>query len=242
MDIRKYLKIFDIGLQNTVVYRWNFLLRSLFDVVPLAGHGLPVARAVRLAPGQPIGGYEFHSMVYYFLLTIAGLQPHHARPTTNGRSPSDIRDGPDQRAARSSRLNYLDYRISLFLGYRAIYSAFTLPLVLVFFACFHAYVSLPQHAVTWLWAALSLGLAAALQFFLAYAVAMLAFWLLEISTVVFIILLVRIFPERSPVPARPGSRRGSRGDPRMAAVHLRAVFPGGRVSGKDAGRRCCSRD
>ncbi len=55
------------------------------------------------------------------------------------------------------------------------------------FACFHAFVTVPHHALTWLWAALSLTMAAFLQFFLAYAVALLAFWLLEISTVVFII-------------------------------------------------------
>ena len=33
----KYLKVFDIGLQNTFVYRWNFFLRSIFNLVPLAG-------------------------------------------------------------------------------------------------------------------------------------------------------------------------------------------------------------
>ncbi len=37
MNLRKYAKVFDIGLQNTFVYRWNFLLRSLFGLVPLAG-------------------------------------------------------------------------------------------------------------------------------------------------------------------------------------------------------------
>ena len=31
MTLAKYLKVFDIGLQNTFVYRWNFLLRSLFQ-------------------------------------------------------------------------------------------------------------------------------------------------------------------------------------------------------------------
>ena len=61
------------------------------------------------------------------------------------------------------------------------------------FVGFHSYLSAPRHLVTWLWAALSLGLAACLQFLLAYAVAMLAFWLLEISTVVFIIYSFEYF-------------------------------------------------
>ena len=33
----KYGSVFNTGLQNTFVYRWNFLLRSLFGLVPLAG-------------------------------------------------------------------------------------------------------------------------------------------------------------------------------------------------------------
>lgn len=33
----RYFKVFEIGLQNSFVYRWNFFLRSLFGVVPLIG-------------------------------------------------------------------------------------------------------------------------------------------------------------------------------------------------------------
>jgi len=33
--LAKYWKFFDVGLQNTFVYRWNFLLRSIFGIVPL---------------------------------------------------------------------------------------------------------------------------------------------------------------------------------------------------------------
>ena len=190
MTATKYFKIFDIGLQNTVVYRWNFLLRSLFDVVPLLGT-VYLWRALFASRSQPIGGYEFSSMVYYFLLTI--LATNLITPTDDEwQIAADIREGQIN-ALLVKPISYLSYRLSLFLGYRTIYSAVTLPLVLVLFACFHSYVTAPQHAVTWLWAAVSLGMAAFLQFFLAYAVAMLAFWLLEISTVVFIIYSFEYF-------------------------------------------------
>ena len=190
MQSRKYFKIFDIGLQNTVVYRWNFLLRSLFDVVPLLGT-VYLWRSLFATRGQSIGGYEFNSMVFYFLLII--LASNLITPTDDEwQIASDIREGQIN-ALLVKPINYLAYRISLFLGYRAIYSAVTLPLVLVLFAFFHAYLSAPQHAVTWFWTMVSLGMAAFLQFFLAYAVAMLAFWLLEISTVVFIIYSFEYF-------------------------------------------------
>lgn len=190
MNLRKYLKLVDIGLQNTVVYRWNFLLRTLFDVVPLIGT-VYLWKALFASRGQAINGYEFHSMVYYFLLTI--LASNLITPTEDEwQIAADIRDGQIN-SLLIKPVNYLMYRVSLFLGYRAIYVVITLPFVLALFVGFHTYVSVPQHAITWVWTALSLVLAACLQFLLAYAVAMLAFWLLEISTVVFIIYSFEYF-------------------------------------------------
>lgn len=65
----KYWKVFDIGLQNTFVYRWNFLLRALFSVVPLLGTVF-IWRAIFEERGASIGGYDYGAMIFYFLLTI----------------------------------------------------------------------------------------------------------------------------------------------------------------------------
>ena len=35
--LAKYAKVFNVGAQNTFVYRWNFILRSVFGIVPLIG-------------------------------------------------------------------------------------------------------------------------------------------------------------------------------------------------------------
>ena len=186
----KYARIFGVGLQNTLVYRWNFLLRAFFDVVPLVGTVF-LWRALFRARAQPIGGYEFGSMVYYFLLIT--LASNLITPTDDEwQIAADIRDG-QLNALLAKPIDYLSYRLSLFLGYRATSSLFTLPIVLLLFACFHQYLALPQHLRTWVFSLISLGLAAFLQFFLAYAVAMLTFWILEISTVVFIIFSFEYF-------------------------------------------------
>lgn len=186
----KYVKIFGVGLQNTLVYRWNFLLRAFFDVVPLVGTVF-LWRALFRSRAQPIGGYEFGSMVYYFLLTI--LVSNLITPTDDEwQIAADIRDGQIN-ALLAKPVDYLGYRIGLFLGYRATSSLFTIPIVLLLFACFHTYVILPQRLTTWIYASASLILAAFLQFFLAYTVAILAFWILEISTVVFIVFSFEYF-------------------------------------------------
>ena len=188
--MNKYLKIFGIGLQNTLVYRWNFLLRALFDIVPLVGTVF-LWRALFRSGGHSIGGYEFGSMVYYFLLTI--LVSNLVTPTDDEwQIAADIRDGQIN-ALIAKPIDYLGYRTSLFLGYRMTSSLFTLPIVILLFACFHQYVTLPKRLDTWLYSLLSISMAAFLQFYLAYAVAMLAFWILEISTVVFIIYSFEYF-------------------------------------------------
>ena len=190
IPLNKYAKIFGVGLQNTLVYRWNFLLRAFFDVVPLVGTVF-LWRALFQTRSQPIGGYEFGSMVYYFLLTV--LASNLITPTDDEwQIAADIRDGQIN-ALLAKPVDYLGYRVSLFLGYRATSSLFTLPIVFLLFTYFHQYIRLPQHVITWAFSLVSLCLAAFLQFFLAYAVAMLAFWILEISTVVFIIFSFEYF-------------------------------------------------
>ena len=190
MNLAKYFKLFDISLQNTVVYRWNFILRTLFDVVPLLGT-VYLWRALFRARGQPIAGYDFGAMVFYFLLTL--LASNLITPADDEwQIAADIREG-QLNALLTKPVNYLGYRTSLFVGNRAIHSATILPLIVVVFACFHQYVRFPEHGATWFWTVLSLGLAALLQFFLAYAIAMLAFWFLEISTIVFIVLSFEYF-------------------------------------------------
>ena len=65
----KYWSVFTTGLQNTFVYRWNFLLRSLFGIVPLAGTVF-IWRALFESRGEDIRGYSFGQMVYCFLVVL----------------------------------------------------------------------------------------------------------------------------------------------------------------------------
>lgn len=186
----KFVKVFGVGLQNTLVYRWNFLLRILFDLVPIFGT-VYLWRALYGEHHGTIGGYDFSSMVYYFLLTA--LVSSLITPTDDEwQIASEIRDG-QMNALLVKPIGYLSYRIGLFLGYRVTSSLFTVPVIFLLFAYFREYLTFPQHLSTWIITLISLALAALLQFFLAYAIALTAFWLLEISTVVFIVFSFEYF-------------------------------------------------
>lgn len=186
----KYFKVFDIGLQNTFVYRWNFLLRSLFALIPLAGT-LYIWGAVFDERGKDIAGYDHSSMILYFLLVV--VVDNLVAPTEDEwQIAADIRDGQIN-SFLTKPMNYLAYRFSLFASYRILYSVVTLPVVLIVFVLLRDHISLPQNWITWPLAMLSLAMAGALQFFIAYSLAMLAFWILEISTIVFILYSFEYF-------------------------------------------------
>jgi len=191
VNFSKYYAVFGIGLQNTFVYRWNFLLRSFFGFVPLAGTIFIWRAMFAETQGATIGGYEYRSMIFYFLLTI--LAENLITPTEDEwQIASDIREGQIN-AFLTKPLNYLGYRLTLFLSYRALYTVVTVIPVALVFLYFRDFITWPSHLGTWPLAVLSLAMAAGIQFFIAYSLAMLAFWILEISTVVFILYSFEYF-------------------------------------------------
>jgi ABC-2 type transport system permease protein len=191
MNAAKYLKTFDIGLQNTFVYRWNFFLRSLFGLVPLAGSIL-IWRAIFTSRADAnVAGYDYHAMVWYFLLVV--LVDNLITPTEDEwQIAADIRDG-QMNAFLTKPFNYLAYRLSLYASYRLLYTVFTIIPLVILMWCFRGYAMLPASALTWLLSIISLLMAGLIQFFVAYSLAMLAFWILEISTIVFILYSFEYF-------------------------------------------------
>jgi ABC-2 type transport system permease protein len=188
--MRKYLKVFDVGIQNTFVYRWNFLFRALFGLIPLLGT-LFVWSAIFAARRAGIENFNYDSVVYYFLLVLI-LDGLISPGDDEWQVAADIRDG-QMNAFLTKPVNYLVYRLALFVSNRLLYSLVTLPISLTLFLIFHRYLFWPSSWGVWALTALSLIFAALIQFLISYSVALFAFWMLEISTVVFIVLSFEYF-------------------------------------------------
>ena len=164
MNLVKYLSVFNIGLQNTFVYRWNYFLRALFGLIPLAGTVF-LWRAIFEEPGgKGFGGYDYGSMIYYYLLTI--LVSNLVTPTEDDwQIAADIREGQIN-SFLTKPLNYLGYRTGIFLAGRLVYTAVTIiPIALIFFY-FRDYIQLPSSVVTYVLSITSLVMAAFIQFFI----------------------------------------------------------------------------
>src|SRR5437868_14878026 len=183
-SITKYTSVFDIGLQNTFVYRWNYFLRALFALIPLAGTVFLWA-AVFKERGGGLHGYDYGSMIYYYLLNL--LVSNLVVPTEDEwQIGGGIRRGQIN-ALLTKPMSYLAYRTSIFLSGRLVYSLVTLPPIALIFIYFREYIVLPADPLIYVLTAISTVMAAFIQFFITYSLAMWAFWILEISTIVFIV-------------------------------------------------------
>src|SRR3979409_2443201 len=90
-------------------------------------------------------------------------------------------------------LSYLASRFSLLQSVWFVYTAVPLPPIALIFLYFRHYITLPGDAMTYVYAIISTLMAALMQFFITYSLAMMAFWILEISTIVFIVYSFEYF-------------------------------------------------
>src|SRR3954468_7374095 len=141
MRLAKYGSVFNIGLQNTFVYRWNYFLRALFGLIPLAGTVF-LWRAVFKESGGGLHGYDYGSMIYYYLLTL--LVANLVTPTEDEwQIASDIREGQIN-ALLTKPMSYLGYRFSIFLSGRLVFTAVTILPIAIVFLYFRSYITLPS--------------------------------------------------------------------------------------------------
>ena len=190
MNIDKYVSVFNIGLQNTFVYRWNYFLRAAFGLIPLAGTVF-LWSAVFKERGGELHGYDYGSMIYYYLLTI--LVSNLVTPTEDEwQIAADIREGQIN-SLLTKPMSYLAYRFSIFLSGRLVYTFVTLPPIAVIFIYYRHFITPPHDVITYVLAIISTFLAAFIQFFVTYSLAMMAFWILEITTIVFIVYSFEYF-------------------------------------------------
>ena len=184
--MKKYWHVIGIGIQNNLTYRFNYLTRTLFSFIPLFAM-LSLWRTIYLAPGaaRTLSGYTQEQMIFYYLL-VAVVDVLTAVNEDDWQIAADIREGNISQFLLKP-IDYLWYRLCLFFSGRIAFIAMASVPLAVFIFCFREYFVGPASATALPAFVISLVLTALLQFFISYTMAMLAFWLLEISTFIFIL-------------------------------------------------------
>ncbi len=182
--MKKYWHVIGIGIQNNLTYRVNYLTRTLFSFIPLFAM-LSLWRTIYAGKGTAIAGYTLAEMIFYYLL-VAVVDVLTAVNEDDWQIAADIREGNISQFLLKP-MDYLWFRLSLFVSGRIAFMAVALVPLAIFIACFGRYFVLPPSGTVFMVFCVSLVLTALLQFFISYAMAMLAFWVLEVSTFIFIL-------------------------------------------------------
>ena len=182
--MKKYWHVLNIGIQNTLVYRVNFLFRSLFGLIPLLAV-ISLWRAIYAGQETGVAGYTLAQMIsYYLVVTIVDALT--AVNEDDWQIAADIKDGNISQFLLKP-IDYLTYRLCLFATGRLVYTVVAFLPVTLFIVSLGSYFVMPPNASALGWFVVSLVMTGLLQFFMSYTMALLAFWVLEVSTFIFIL-------------------------------------------------------
>jgi ABC-2 type transport system permease protein len=187
--VKKYLHVANVGLQNTLVYRVNFFFRAAIGLVPLTAT-IFLWKAVYEGKqsGTDVAGYTLAQMISYYLI-VTVVNTFTAVTEDDWQIAADIKDGNISQFLLKP-IDYLTYRLILFASGRLIYTLVAIVPVSLFILLQREYFVGPASNANALVFCLSLVLTALLQFFISYTLALLAFWVLEVSTFIFIAFAV----------------------------------------------------
>jgi len=230
--LQTWWTILRIALAERLVYRGDFALGTLMRFLPIVTQ-IFLWFAVFQARGQPtLAGYSYQDFVAYYLLTMLA-RAFSSMPGLASGIAAQIRSGEIKKFLIQP-VDLLGFLLLCRVAHKlAYYSVAALPFALVFFLCRDYFPGWPD-AVTLAAGVASLVLAFLLGFFLEAAMGLIGFWWLEVSSLLFVYMLLSFFlsGHMFPLDMLPGRWQ--------TAVHLTplmylAYFPAAVLLGKVQG-------
>jgi ABC-2 type transport system permease protein len=190
-SLRKYGKILRVSLVERLTYRADFFVATLFRFLPLITSFLMWEAIFRGSGQSDISGFTRDDMMAYLLL-VQVSRMFSSMPGLAGGIARDIRDGQ----LKKYLLQPIDM-VGYLLAYRGAHKiayiiTSALPYGLLFF-WFREVFPPPPDAITWLAYIASLLMGFLLGFFFEACVGMVGFWLLEVTSFLYIINTLNFF-------------------------------------------------
>jgi ABC-2 type transport system permease protein len=180
-----------------MAYRGDFALGTLMRFLPIITQiFLWWAIFQSMNPTNPneahINGYSFQDMVAYYLLTMVG-RAFSSMPGLSSNVATKIRDGEIKKflVQPVDLISFLFWsRVAHKIAY---YTVATLPFALVFFLCRSYFSNGFPDLITFGAFVASLLLSFALGFYLEACIGLVGFWMLEVSSLLFVYMLFQFF-------------------------------------------------
>ncbi len=197
--IATWWTILRISLEERFVYRADFALGTLMRFLPIITQVFlwgAVFQAIDSRPGSiaattSIRGYSYNDFIAYYLLTMIG-RAFSSMPGLAGGIARQIRDGEIKKFLVQP-VDFLGFLLLSRIAHKlAYYTVATIPFTLIFLLCSPYFPEWPS-LTTWMAFLATLILGFALGFFLEAAMGLVGFWFLEVSSLLFVFMLLSFF-------------------------------------------------
>jgi viologen exporter family transport system permease protein len=192
---RKYLRIFRVSLIERLAYRGDFFLATILRFLPMITTillwGAIYAGAKETTGADELAGYGYREMIAYLLLTHVS-RAFSSMPGLAAGISRDIRDGTLKKYLIQP-LDMLGYLLAYRAAHKVAYIAtVALPYAGLFAVCSGFFTHFPD-AVTFLAYLASLLMAFLIGFHFEACIGAVGFWLLEVSSLLYIINTLNYF-------------------------------------------------
>jgi len=190
--LRKYWRIFRISLTERMVYRTDFLLGTFLRFLPMLTTILLWHAIFEGSGQQELSGFDLQQMVAYLLLVHISRM-FSSMPGLAGGIARSIRDGSLKKYLLQP-IHMIPYLLAYRVAHKAAYIATTaVPYALLFYVC-RDYFDM-SHLDAWrvLAYVASLLLAFAVGFFMEACIGMVGFWILEITSLLYVVNTLSFF-------------------------------------------------
>ncbi len=183
--------IFRISLSERLVYRGDFILSTLIRFMPIITQVLLWTAVIGAGESDNIKGMDIGDIVaYYLLVTVA--RAFSSMPGLTHGIAGEIRDGQIKKYLIQP-IDLIGFLLAKRIAHKLVYYMMaTIPFGIVFFLFRDYFDGWPPMHVMLAYVA-SLGLAFCIGFFLEATFGFIAFWWLEVTSLMFMYMLMNFF-------------------------------------------------
>ena len=198
MSMRTNWVILKTCIEEKLVYRSDFAFATLVRFLPIVTQIFLWGAIYGSDPLRVRNGYSYPDMVAYYLLAMVG-RAFSSMPGLASGIARDIRDGTMKKYL-TQPIDMLGFMFWHRVAHKLVYYAVaTGPFVLVFYLC-GDYFRFAPDAVTIAGWVISLLLAFLIGFLLEALIGLIGFWFLEVSSLIFIYMMVNYFLSGHMIP------------------------------------------
>lgn len=189
--------IFCIALEERLVYRGDFALGTLMRFLPIVTQIFLWWAIFDTIGGADSGnaavaGYSFQNVVAYYLLSMLS-RAFSSMPGLASGIALQIRNG-EVKKYLVQPVDLLEFLLLTRIAHKlAYYSVALVPFALVFLLCHGFFVGPSPDGLQWACFVLAVLLSFVLGFFLDACIGLIGFWFLEVSSLLFVYMLLNFF-------------------------------------------------